>query len=425
MKKFTPRQMGIVIGGVVVLILGFYLITSNLKSSKTPPEVTLSVWGTDPKGYFDGVLGAYQALRPNVTVTYTAIPEEGYEEKVVNALASGEGPDVFMIGSHDIPREMSKLAPAAATQMSIASLRELFPTVVEQDFVSGADVYALPLYSDTLALIYNKDLLDAAGIVAPPKTWTDFQNDVVRLRTLAENGQVVRAGAAMGGSSRTVPHAPDIVYALMLQNGVTMTDANGGNAGFSSDAGLEAFNFYLRFADPASAYYTWSDSRTDALESMSGGNVAMMIGYKSDIDALKKKSPFLNVAAAALPQQVGATQPVTFADYKGLAVSKQSKNAGWAWDFVVDTTTDLTTYKSYATASALVPALRTSIGEVLTDANLGVFAKQALIARSWHENDATKIGALFDHAIQDVLGGRADSAHAIRAAKDGTDQLVR
>lgn len=409
----------------MLLVAGFFIISANLRSKTDLPAITMTVWGTDQRGHIDPLIAAYKSARPNATVTYEQIDEAGYEEKVLNALASGNGPDVFMIGAHMVPKEKGKLVAVGAEVFGLNKLQQLFPTVVEQDFVVGGEIYALPLYSDTLALLYNKDFFDAAGIVEPPATWSAFQENVAKLRQLNANGQVTRAGAALGGSLRSVPNAADIVYALMLQKGTQMTNSALSGATFSSQTGVDAFNFYLRFADAASSYYTWSDTMPSAVDSMASGKSAMMIGYQSDYVALKKRSPFLNIGIAPLPQLDGSSQPVTYADYKGFAVSKQSKVSGWGWDFVVFVTTDEATHEAYLAATGRAPILRSVIKDKLDDVTLGVFAQQALTARSWYQADAVKIADAFDRAIRNVLLGSLTADRALRQAQETVSQLLR
>jgi len=45
------------------------------------------------------------------------------------------------------------------------------------DFLYQGQPYASPLSINTLALFYNRDLLNEAGIVLPPVTWEEFVND--------------------------------------------------------------------------------------------------------------------------------------------------------------------------------------------------------------------------------------------------------
>jgi ABC-type glycerol-3-phosphate transport system substrate-binding protein len=51
---------------------------------------------------------------------------------------------------------------------------------------------------DSMVLYYNKDMFNAAGIVAPPTTWQEFQDDVKKLTLVDATGNIVRSGAAIG-----------------------------------------------------------------------------------------------------------------------------------------------------------------------------------------------------------------------------------
>jgi hypothetical protein len=61
----------------------------------------------------------------------------------------------------------------------------------------------------------------------------------------------------------------------------------------------------------------------------------------------------------------------------------------------------------------------------LSNPDYGVFSKQALIARTWHEADSVQIGKIFDTMIQDVLSGRFDSSRALRTAAEKVGSLMR
>lgn len=423
--KLSQRQtiiLGVVI--LVVVVVG-YLITTNLRSKNEAQPVTLTVWGAgESPALFEVISNQYKALRPNVTLTYVDMGVSGYASKVTDALASGQGPDVLVLGNRALPKEIAKLAPAPASQIIPSQIEDLFPRVVTQDFVSGGNVYALPRSIDTLALFYNKDMFDSAGITAPPKTWAEFQAIIPTLREINENRQLVRSAGALGGTEKTVPHAVDLVHLLMLQSGVELFNTERNTAGFDSDAGVSAMNYYLQFGDAASSVYTWNENQPSAYDSFLAGKTAMVFGYLKDFRTLKQKSPFLPIGIASVPQSSGGTA-VSYADYTGLAVSKQSKVPEWAWDFVTFATTDEGAVSAYATAMRQVPALRTLIDKTKGNSELGVFARQALTARSWYEPDAERIDTLFNNALTRVIRGEIDTRQALRQAKDAVDQMGR
>ncbi len=427
--KFSQRQIFIIAGAAAVVILFLIIIFFGLRSSGNAP-VSLAFWGFEREDVLRPIIDGYRQLRPNVTINYRQVSRGDYKNQLLNALASTNGPDVFPIHNRWLPKEKDKLSPVSPQQFTVSQLEDLFPTVVEQDFSfstssqpASRQIYALPLYLDTLALIYNKDLFDSAAVVSPPKNWTEFQSLIPRLRSLSPNGQIQKAAAAIGGTTKTIRTATDILNVLMLQNSTQMIEPDFRQATFASTRGLEAFNFYLQFGNSGTGYYAWNDNQPDWLESFSSGQTAVIFGYYSDYLALKNKAPFQNIGAAPLPQIAGANA-VSYADYWGLAVSKQSQVSGWAWDFIIYLTTQPEVSQIYLQATNQPPALRTLIGQNLNDPVLGVFTKQALSSRSWYEIDEQKINDIFDKAITGTLSGRFSPDSALRQAQDQISQLM-
>lgn len=426
--KLSQKQIIIVSSVALAVILLFALLFLNLRPSNRSQEFTLKIWGVDDGEVFDNVAQSYKQIRPGATVKYTKIDPKNFESGLLNALASGEGPDIFYIGNRELPKQKVRLIPVNTQQFNLVRLRELFPTAVEQDFVSGGQVYALPLFLDTLALIYNKDLFDQAGIVAPPKTWDEFQRAVSQLRVVNPNGQIVRAAAAIGGSENSVDSAADLLTLLMLQNGAKMVSSDLSSAAFASQEGggpgIAAFNFYLQFTSAGSPNYTWNDGQQNSLDSFVNGKTAMIFNYQSAVSIIKSKSPFLNFAVAPMPQPGGAGAAVNYPRYYGLAVSKQSRLNSWAWDFIVYLTANPEVGKIYTGGNGRPPALRSLIGQNMNDPNLNVFVKQALTARSWYEADDAKIKSILNNAIVSVLTGQADSEKSLKQAQDQVSQLM-
>ena len=421
--NFSQKQIMIIGGAVFLIIVVAILVFFNMQPNKNAP-VQLTVWGFDKNDAIGGLISSYSQFRPNVKVAYKEVSRDDYENMLLSALASGQGPDVFPVHNRSLSKKTNILSPAGA-QFTADQVQNLFPTEVSQDFViasssSAGQVYALPLYLDTLSLIYNKDLFDQGGVVNPPVTWEEFQTDVAKLRNISANGQITKAGAAIGGSQKTIGNAVDLLSVLMLQNGVTMS--SGKTASFASETGFGAFNFYLQFANPSSAYYTWSDSRQKDIDGFSAGNTAMIFGYTSDIQKIKSKNPFLRFGVASIPQ-VNASNAVNYADYWGLAVSKQSRQPSWAWDFIVSMAVQPQIAAQYSSITGQPPALREIINQKINDSVTGVSARQSLTARSWQQPDENRVNDIFNNAIVSVLNNQSDSRRALTQAQDQISQL--
>lgn len=434
--KLSPKQIVIIATGAFIVIVVFGLILMNLQGGggdSGGEEFTITVWGTDPRGVFESAITAYQGVHPAGIIQYTQVDPKNYESALVDALASSEGPDLFYIGNRELPKQKPRIVPINPTQFpgfDLAQFREMFPPyAAEQDFIADGQIYAVPLYMDTMVLLYNKDLFDQAGIVAPPKTWSEFLSAVQKLRSVNPQGQITRAAAAIGGTEKTVDAGVDLLHLLMLQNGVKMVNSDFSAATFatgdtsSHDSGNSAFAFYLQFANAGSPYYTWNESQQNSIDSFASGKTAMIFNYHSALAAIKSKGPFLNIRIAPVPQ-TSVDQSLTYPRYHGLAVSKQSKNQYWAWDFAWFAATNAASRRMYVNETGAPPALKQLIEETLNDSEYAVFARQALTARTWYEANDTKINGIFNVAIQSVLYGQNDMRTALRQAQDQVSQLM-
>ena len=176
-------------------------------------NITLHYWRVfDDDDDLDGIIDDYRALHPNVTIKVTKKRFEEFEEELVQAFAEDRGPDMFSIHNtwigqyeplitpmpesvslvyHEIQGSLKQEVVAVIRENDLMSLGELdddYAGVVYDDVVrkyqassksrSENRIWALPYSVDTLALFYNEDLLDAAGIAEPPTNWEDFQEHV-------------------------------------------------------------------------------------------------------------------------------------------------------------------------------------------------------------------------------------------------------
>jgi len=426
--KLSKRQIYLIGGGVVLALAFVVVILVNLRSGDPGSQkVTLTVWGFEEPRNLQAVFAAYRKTSPNVTVDYKKVSVTGYEDQLLEALALQRGPDVFVLDNNSIIRQREKLAPVDPQVFGLERIKALFPQAVEQDFVSGGRIYGLPYSLDTLALLYNRDFFDEAGIIEPPKTWEAFQSYVSALRRLNDFGAVTRAGAAFGGAKETISQAADIFSLLLMQNkgvvyereslGVTLNFRTRGEA-------YKALAFYLQFSDPKSSFYTWSGNQGDSIKSFADKKAAMILGYKEDLEAIKKTNPFLDFGIAPAPQISGDGDVISHPDYLGFVVSKQSKAQTWAWDFIINTATNVSSQREYMRSARKPPALRFLIGEMVNDSEMGVFARQALTARSWLQVDGGKVEEILNEAIANALYNDADYDSVLKKARDEIVKLL-
>ena len=414
-----------IVGAVALIAV---IVIFGLKSSPTGPtaqKINLTIWGFENEIAIKSIIDGYSQINPNAKIAYSQFNEANYEKTLLNALAGGQGPDIFMLRNNWILKHYDKISPAGQNQIALNQLRKLFPQVVEQDFAinseTGASIYALPLYIDTLAMIHNKDAFDAKGIAVEPQTWEEFQKIIPRLNEIDLLGRLNKTAAAIGGSEKSVHNAGDLLNLIMLQFGAKMV-SNDGQANFSKDEGknkgLQAFNFYLQFSNPQSQYYAWNDNLQNSIDSFSQKNTAIIFDYASALATIKEKNPYLNFGVSPM-LQFDKNNPINYANYSGLAVSRQidpGETAG-AWDFIVSVLTNPQIMEQYALSSGQSPALRELINKYSTDLNFGIFANQALTARSWPQPNGPATQEVFSKAIESALTGKLSPQKALETAE--------
>ena len=162
--------------------------------------------------------------------------------------------------------------------------------------VRGGKIYGLPLSVDSLALIYNRTMLDNAGITKAPSTWLEVKEAVKKLTLQDDEGNIVQSGIALGGS-KNINRTSDILSLLMMQNGTEMVDPTGRKIMFAETSpysddknyrpGMEALRFYSDFAMPSKEVYSWNSAMPEASEAFVTGSLAMMLGYSYQLPIIR------------------------------------------------------------------------------------------------------------------------------------------
>ncbi len=430
-------------GGILLIIILLFLVIKGVGPKPSNESISLQFWGTfDDQSYYDQAISEYEAIHKNVSIEYTPISFVDYESGLINSFASQRGPDIFLIHNTWLPKFADKISPLPQNKpskneepiMTYKYFKENFVDVAVKDLTIGEDevnrdIYAVPLYVDTLALFYNKDMFNTKGITLPPRTYQNLSDDVEKLTERDSRNRIVKSAIALG-YSRNINRSTDILMMFMLQAGVRMTNSDHTQATFAKDidgvaVGENALEYYTQFAhDSVLDLFTWDATQHYSIDAFAQGETAMMLNYSHHIGTLRDRAPRLNFGVAPAPQPEDADHDVTYASYWAPSVSKQSPNSLEAWKFLAFlSTTDATT--SYLEASHRPAARKDLINEQLDDADLGVFAKQALSAVSWYQYDNIAVETEFANMIESVYTGAETLASAIRKAESRISASMR
>lgn len=472
-SRFNGTSRSEVFNGVkkigVIIAISSLLVLSGCGCKQPNPKqykINLEVWGFDDNSDdFSEIFDNYKKVNPNIeSVAYKKISFDTYEKELIDAMAAGQGPDIFVLKNNWLPKFLDKIVPAPQNILNEQKVRNDFVDVVANDFVDKGQVFAVPLSVDSLGLYYNKDLFNAASITSPPKTWDEFVADSTKITKVEGNGEISKSGAAMG-TAYNINRPTDILNMLMLQNGTQMINQNGRITfdqaqvvnGKLVSPGENALAFYTDFARSSSSKYSWNRNMHYSIDAFSEGNLAMMFNYSWHVKTIENKSPKLNFAVAPIPQFPGST-PANYANYLAYGVTKNkisSTNSSnvtndirieEAWKFLVYLATKpdkpiqitsnvagttKTTNANYDPASVYAqktgkPAARRDLIEIQkTDPKIGVFANDNLIARSWKQSDPETVETFFSDMIDQINRGQTTIHDALKNAASRVEQLKK
>lgn len=433
LPPLTRKQLMVIAGGAVGIII--VLIIFGLKPTDTRRPVSLEIWTVyEDYASFAELIEKYKKENKYASITLKTKVFTDYEKDLINAFAEDKEPDIWLIHNTWLPKHKDKTSVLPADLLSFNLFREKFVDVVEADFTEGEKIYALPLYVDTLALFYNKDFLNSAGISSPPETWEEIINALDVLVVKNKWGGIERAGLAIG-TAKNINRPTDILGLLMLQNGTQMVSENKKIATFSrsvsSDQGAyypgqDALRFYTDFSNPSKRNYTWNRQMPYSVDAFVEGKAAMMINYSHHIATIKNRAPYLNFGVAPMPQIKGREFDVNYANYWAFTVSKNQDPyvVNEAWKLIIYLVSKNST-QEYLEKAKKPTARRDLIDWQKDDSDLGIFAKQSLTARSWYQINSDAIETIFAEIIESIVLGADTVKGAIEKAASQVTLLMK
>ena len=172
----------------LIALLALCLVFSTMMVPASAEAVELELWhyyGTDYE-YSDGSvfqrdIDAFNASQDRIHVTYTYVAREDLLKQYTMGALSGELPDIGMVDNPDMAGfiQMGVFADITDQLTAWGQLDQFFPGPLNSCTQNGR-IYGLPHNSNCLALFYDKDLLDAAG-VAVPTNWTELKDAAKKL----------------------------------------------------------------------------------------------------------------------------------------------------------------------------------------------------------------------------------------------------
>lgn len=390
-------------------------------------EVTL--WGTFPNTQLAPVIADINsAYSASFLVRYEEHSPDTFRNDLISALASGKGPDMILFPHDMLLGDRDKLFPVS------------YESLPERDFldtfVDGADVYlseggayALPVLVDPLVMYWNKEIVNAGGFAAPPRTWEEIPEFAEKITVRDDRGNITESAIALGGL-KNIDHAKEILSTLFIQVGDKIVDYDRTKDeykvafGGTGSGAPEALRFYSEFGDAAKKSYSWNSSLPDSREAFENGSVGLYFGFASEYEGIKRRNPHLGFDVAQLPQREEAKARLAFGRYYALGVLRASKNSSTAYQSIFAFITDEFP-GALSSAVRLPSALRVLLSGTSNDPVLDLFNRAAIATRAWVDPNPGETNSIFSDMVESVIIGRSTGSQAVAEARTRIDSLLR
>ncbi|WP_350348214.1 sugar ABC transporter substrate-binding protein [Agromyces sp. G08B096] len=254
--------------------------------------LTYAIWDQNQQPAMEQIADAFTEEHPNVEIEIQLTPYKEYFTKLQTAVSGGSAADVFWMNGPNFQLYAGNgvIAPLGDDALDPAD----YPQGLIDLYTFDGELYGAPKDFDTVALWYNTELFDAAGVEYPSAgwTWDDLKAAAAKLTDPA-TGQYGIAASQYGQEN---------YYNSIAQAGGEVISADGTTTGYDSPEALAGIELWTDLIEAGSSPTAQQMTDTNPEDFFLSGKVAMFqngswaaIAYADNPDIAEK----VNVAPLA------------------------------------------------------------------------------------------------------------------------------
>lgn len=315
------------------------LPAESTNTEKSVEPIDLTIWGSPFPGempettknekikdLFNYMQAEMEKKYPGIKLTYI---DKGWadtlRQNLMLATMGGNSPDVS-VGEDFIP-EFARIG--ALSELPEDMAKDMAPGPITAARYNGK-LYAVAFATGIFSLVYNKDVLQKAGLTENdvPKTWNEWL-DVSKKITAAGNGQfygTIVQNNQLGGAFRMVP--------FIRQLGGDFTTPDWQQVTFNTPEALKALTFLRELSKTAPPGTTSLNDEGAIYEMINSGKAVFYVNGPWFISSAKNATPPANIGFAPLPVPDGGKRANVIVGNTLWYVLKQSKHQEAAVDYL-------------------------------------------------------------------------------------------
>lgn len=314
-------------------LLGIFILLVTLAFGVQAQDVvTIEYWqyAFEPRNVaMDMLIEQFEAANPDIRVIHNGdIAYENFRDEIAASAPAGVGPDVVTLFYGWIPAfvDAQYLIPLPQDEFPHEWIESTFsPMVEESKFLD--EYWALPTAVRSLALFYNKDLFEAAGLdpEAPPATTEEFLAMAQQLTRYDESGNTGIENLVTMGYAPELPGQAHHWFreVLVRQWGGVPYSPDNREVLWNSPEGCAAFTYLAEFE---TVHHTGSSDNfiyENATDAFINGDAALHIDGSFRIGTIASRNPDLNYGVAELPAGPNGEKH-TFGSYWTHGITRQA-----------------------------------------------------------------------------------------------------
>lgn len=282
------------------LLLSWLVSCRPTPTPSSTPEIEFWTMQLKPEftDYFNTLIATFEAENKGVKVNWVDVPWAAMENKILTAVSAKTAPDVVNLNPNFASQLASRNAWLELDSRVSESVRKQYLPNIWKDSTLNNKSFGIPWYLTSRVTIYNKDLLNKAGVSKPPATYAE----------LAQVAKQIKDKTGKYAFFTTlVPEDSGEVLESFVQMGVDLVDSQG-KAAFNTPKGKAAFQYWVDFYKqglmPKEAL---TQGHRHAIELYQAGDTALLSTGAEFMDTIAKNAPTIAQVSAAAPQITGET----------------------------------------------------------------------------------------------------------------------
>ena len=274
-----------IISALIILIISLCAIYCAPKKETNKNEVI--VWTlqmSDFSDYMNGVIKDFEKENPEIKIKWIDVPFSEGEKRTLASVLSDNPPDLINLN----PDFAATLAQKGALSEIDKNRTTQFNQGILKSLEYNGKLYSIPWYATSAVTIYNKNLIEKAGVKVP--------------QTYEEIGEIAPLIKEKTGTYVFLPNITENDTMLKILNKYGVSSANT----ITSNTSIQVFEFFKTlYAKDLIPKESVTQTHREALEKYMSGNIVLFQAGANFLTMIKENAPSIYKVTDVAPQITG------------------------------------------------------------------------------------------------------------------------